>query len=57
MGDPIYAVGAGKVIFAEDLRGGWGKLIEIIHHLPDQQFVESLYAHCDSMLVTEGDLI
>ncbi|MEM6722895.1 MAG: M23 family metallopeptidase [Bacteroidota bacterium] len=61
MGDPIYSVADGRVKFAEDLQGGWGKVIRIDHYLPDpwkkeigSGQIESLYAHCDEMLVQPG---
>lgn len=51
LGDPIYSVAAGKVVFAEDIHGGWGKVIRIVHFLPDSSQVESLYAHCNEIKV------
>lgn len=51
LGDPIYAVANGQVTLAKDLGGGWGKVIRIVHILPDSSFVESLYAHCDEIFV------
>ena len=51
LGDPIYAIGHGYVRFAKDLKGGWGNVIRIVHQLPDSTFYESVYAHCDSILV------
>lgn len=49
LGDPIYAVANGKVVFAEDIGGGWGNVIRIVHILPDSSKIESLYAHCDEI--------
>ncbi|OJJ14861.1 peptidase M23 [marine bacterium AO1-C] len=51
LGDPIFAIAHGYVNFAKDLKGGWGNVIRIIHRLPDSTFYESVYAHCDSILV------
>ncbi|MBA5629189.1 murein hydrolase activator EnvC family protein [Moheibacter lacus] len=51
LGDPVYAVANGKVSFAEDLKGGWGKVVRIIHTLPSGEQVESLYAHFDEIFV------
>ena len=50
LGDPIYSVASGYVKFAKDLEGGWGNVIRIIHKLPDGEMVESLYAHCDTII-------
>lgn len=57
LGDPIYAIANGKVNFAADIGGGWGKVIRITHRLPDSTFVESLYAHCDTILVSKDSII
>jgi murein DD-endopeptidase MepM/ murein hydrolase activator NlpD len=57
LGDPIYTVAHGKVIYAEDWGGAWGNVIRIVHYLPDSSRVESLYAHCQKILVSEGDWI
>lgn len=51
LGDPIYAIANGYVVFAKDISGGWGKVVRVMHQLDDTTYVESLYAHCDSMLV------
>ncbi len=51
LGDPIYNIGNGKVIFAKDAGGGWGNIIRIVHTLPDGQQYESFYAHCDTIMV------
>lgn len=54
LGDTIYAIGNGYVTFAEDIYGGWGNVIRILHKLPpgaDYEYVESLYAHADTIFV------
>lgn len=53
LGDPVYAIANGKVLFAKDVKGGWGNVIRIVHILPDSSRVESLYAHCDEIKVKE----
>jgi len=57
LGDPIYAIANGKVVFAEDVKGGWGNIIRIIHVLPDSSMVESLYAHCDEIKVKQNQWV
>lgn len=63
LGNSIYGIANGYVNFANDLKGGWGKVIRITHYLPDGQIVESLYAHCDKIIIKsntwikKGDLI
>ncbi|XOV66815.1 MAG: M23 family metallopeptidase [Fluviicola sp.] len=54
LGDPIYTIAHGKVVYAEDWGGAWGNVIRIVHYLPDSSRVESLYAHCQKILVSEG---
>ena len=31
LGDPFYAIASGYVCFAEDIGGGWGNVIRIVH--------------------------
>lgn len=57
LGDPIYAAANGEVVYAEDIRGGWGNVIRIVHTIPGGKQVESLYAHCDEIFVNEGDVV
>ncbi|MEL6812546.1 MAG: M23 family metallopeptidase [Bacteroidota bacterium] len=56
LGDPIYVIANGYVNFAEDIGGGWGKVIRVVH-LYDGKLYESIYAHCEEILVSTGDLI
>ena len=57
LGDPIYAVANGYVSFSENVNGGWGNVIRIIHFIDSNKQVESLYAHCDKRLVQEGEFV
>lgn len=57
LGDPIYSCANGYVVSAKDLGGGWGNVIRIIHKKPDGEMVESVYAHCDTILVKEKSWI
>ena len=59
LGDPIYSIANGQVVYAQEAGPGWGKVIRIIHHHPDlpRQYVESLYAHCDSIQVKKGQSV
>ena len=57
LGDPIYSIGNGYVKFAENHGRGWGNVIRIIHKMPNGNFIESLYAHCDTILVTKNQWI
>lgn len=63
LGDTIYAISNGYISSAKNYNGGWGNIIRIIHFLPNDKKVESLYAHCDTILakpktwVKKGDPI
>lgn len=58
LGDPIHAVAHGYVASAEHQGQGWGNVIRIVHfNKKEDQFVESLYAHCETMKVTAGDWV
>lgn len=51
LGDTIYSIGNGYVSYAYDAGSGWGNVIRIIHQLKTGEYVESLYAHCDEILI------
>ena len=57
LGDPIYAIASGYVAYATDHNDSWGNVIRITHYLPDSSQVESLYAHCNEMLVKENQWV
>jgi len=56
LGDPIYAITNGYVNFSEDVGGGWGNVIRIIHTYKNNYY-ESLYAHCDKISVKKGSFV
>lgn len=56
LGDPIYSISNGYVHFSQDIGGGWGNVIRIIHSY-NNTYYESLYAHCDTIFVKEGQFI
>lgn len=57
LGDPIYAIASGYVTFAKDHNPSWGNVIRMVHFLPDGKQVESLYAHCNEILVSENQWV
>ena len=57
LGDPIYAIANGYVSFAENIHGGWGNVIRITHYINKNKQVESLYAHCDTIIIKKGDYV
>lgn len=57
LGDPVYAMGHGLVVFARDVRVGWGNVVVVRHIFfegKDLKTVDSLYAHLDRIMVREG---
>lgn len=60
LGDPVFSIGNGIVTFAEDVRGGWGRVLRIAHNVGSweaPELIESLYGHLDTMLLSEGDTV
>ncbi len=60
LGDPIYSTAHGIVVFARDVRLGWGNVVVIRHVLYDQGrliTIDSLYGHLDRSLVKEGQQV
>ena len=57
LGDPIYAISNGYLHFAENIGGGWGNIIRIWHQKEDGTIVESLYAHCDEIMIEAGTFV
>lgn len=55
-GDSIFSIANGQVIFAEDIKGGWGNVIRIKHFFKGNYY-ESIYAHCSKIKVNKGDWI
>src|SRR3954452_14600201 len=57
LGAPIYSTANGLVVFARDVRLGWGNVIVIRHIFLDGsnlKTVDSLYGHLDRILVKEN---
>jgi hypothetical protein len=62
MGDPIYAIADGVVMFSYDCQGGWGNVVLIRHAYRDPQtgqvrFCDSQYAHLLQRGVKVGDMV
>jgi len=60
LGDPIYSIGHGIVVFARDVRLGWGNVV-IVRHLMLENGklvpIDSLYGHLDRIMVKEGQQV
>ncbi|MBN4070958.1 M23 family metallopeptidase [Crocinitomix catalasitica] len=56
-GDPLFSIANGIVKKTVDEGYGWGNCLHIIHLADDTLLLESVYAHCDKMLVKPGELV
>lgn len=57
LGDPIYAVADGLVMYAGEPSSGWGKIVMIAHRTLDGRLLQTMYAHLDRMDVSLGALV
>ncbi len=60
LGDPVYSVANGLVVFTEDVCCGWGNVVRVIHRLKNHQefdYVESVYAHLQNYNVNVGEFV
>lgn len=54
LGDPVFAVADGEVIFAGEAGPGWGNVIILLHAYEEngaRKFVQSYYGHVETILV------
>ena len=54
LGDPVFAVADGEVIFAGEAGPGWGNVIIVLHAHEEngaRKFVQSYYGHVETILV------
>jgi murein DD-endopeptidase MepM/ murein hydrolase activator NlpD len=62
LGDPVYAIGNGVVVWAYDIRRGWGRVAIIRHAYRDPKsgqvrYCDSLYGHLRNMHVKVGQQV
>lgn len=61
LGDPVYAAGDGRVVYAGAPHESWGKMIIIAHRLPEgDEFgpvVQTMYAHLRDSHVHAGQIV
>lgn len=55
-GEPVYAIGNGVIVYAQNAGEGWGNVLIIEHILPDGKKVESLYGHLLEFVKTSGEV-
>jgi murein DD-endopeptidase MepM/ murein hydrolase activator NlpD len=60
LGDPVYVIGDGVVVFARDCHQGWGNVIIVRHAYRENgsvRTVDSLYGHLQKILVHRGQTV
>jgi murein DD-endopeptidase MepM/ murein hydrolase activator NlpD len=54
LGDPVFAVADGQVLFAGEAGPGWGNVIIVLHAYDEngaRKFVQSYYGHVETIMV------
>jgi murein DD-endopeptidase MepM/ murein hydrolase activator NlpD len=54
LGDPVFSVADGEVVFADEAGPGWGNVIIVLHAYEEngtRKFVQSYYGHVETILV------
>lgn len=61
LGDPVYSISHGVVVYSDDFRVGWGNVVIIRHAYRSTDgrvhYVDSLYGHLDKRYVKLHDLV
>ncbi|MBK1884187.1 M23 family metallopeptidase [Luteolibacter pohnpeiensis] len=57
LGDPVFSVADGLVVFAAESSPGWGNIIVIAHRTTTGEVVHSMYAHLERIDVQRGALV
>lgn len=63
LGDPVFAVGDGLVVYAGEPSPGWGKIVVLAHRDPEGKPIHTMYAHLHEIktkinnLIARGEMI
>lgn len=57
LGDPVFSVGEGRVVFAGRPSDGWGNMVMVAQRLADGAVIQSVYAHLEKMRVRVDDAV
>jgi len=61
LGDPVYTIGHGVVVYSDDYRSGWGNVIIIRHAYREKNgriyFIDSQYGHLQKRMVGTGQKV
>jgi len=47
LGDPVFAIGAGRVVYSADAKHGWGNVMILAHQMADGTRFLSFYGHLE----------
>lgn len=57
LGDPIFAIADGLVVYAGEPSDGWGGVLVVAHRAQEGTIIQSMYAHLDRIDVSLGQLV
>ena len=57
LGDPVFSVADGLVVYAGEPSRGWGNTVVIAHRANDGRQLHSMYSHLDRIHVPRGALV
>jgi hypothetical protein len=57
LGDPVYAIADGLVVYAGEPSPGWGNVVLLAHTAPDGKVLQSMFAHLNRIDVSLGALV
>ena len=57
LGDPVFSIADGLVLYAGEPSPGWGNVLVIAHTAPDGRPLHSMYAHLNRIDVASGTLV
>jgi hypothetical protein len=57
LGDPVFSIADGLVLYTGEPSPGWGKLVVIAHRTPQGKTLHSMHAHLDRIDVARGMLV
>ncbi len=60
LGDPVYSIANGQVIYADWPADGWGNMLLVMiafEENGERHYVQACYAHLDSIEVAEGEIV
>ena len=57
LGDPVFSVADGLVIYAGEPSSGWGNTLVIAHRAADGRMLHSMYSHLDRIEVARNQIV